>query len=336
MYDLAFCIVAIWPILGLYIDGWSHNTRPVTESFFTPWHGILYSGVLVVIAVLAFRMWLSAAEDTSKEADQVTEDPYRISMFGAILFLVSGGFDLAWHESWGVEVSLDALVSTPHLGLFAGGALVISGPIRSVLARSDGYRFDWIIVSMSSALLLSVISFASQFANPLVLPVARADFRPSPTEAQEFFRQAVGLSAVILSSATLSIALRSLVRIIRYRPGSISLVVVLSGAPLTILREEFLLLPFVIAAGVTIDVVWSLVYRLIEPARQLLFLGIFAPSVYFSIYFSYIGLIDGIWWPTNLWLGSIVMAGAVGWLATAVDLGPANHKQEREHVRYGS
>src|SRR3546814_19706696 len=30
-------------VVGLFLDGWAHdNAKP--ESFFTPWHGLLYSG----------------------------------------------------------------------------------------------------------------------------------------------------------------------------------------------------------------------------------------------------------------------------------------------------
>src|SRR3546814_7325652 len=33
----------IWMVVGLFLDGWAHdNNKP--ESFFTPWHGVLYSG----------------------------------------------------------------------------------------------------------------------------------------------------------------------------------------------------------------------------------------------------------------------------------------------------
>ena len=36
-------LFGLWMIVGLFLDGWAHdNQKP--ESFFTPWHGVLYSG----------------------------------------------------------------------------------------------------------------------------------------------------------------------------------------------------------------------------------------------------------------------------------------------------
>ena len=38
--------LGMWMIVGLFLDGWAHdNNRP--ETFFTPWHGVLYSGFAV-------------------------------------------------------------------------------------------------------------------------------------------------------------------------------------------------------------------------------------------------------------------------------------------------
>jgi hypothetical protein len=32
-----------WTVAGIYLDGWAHNHGKV-DSFFTPWHAVLYSG----------------------------------------------------------------------------------------------------------------------------------------------------------------------------------------------------------------------------------------------------------------------------------------------------
>src|SRR3546814_8505868 len=40
---LASVAFGLWMVVGLFLDGWAHdNAKP--ESFFTPWHGVLYSG----------------------------------------------------------------------------------------------------------------------------------------------------------------------------------------------------------------------------------------------------------------------------------------------------
>jgi hypothetical protein len=36
-------VFGLWTILGLFLDGWAHS-HGKPESFFSPWHGVLYSG----------------------------------------------------------------------------------------------------------------------------------------------------------------------------------------------------------------------------------------------------------------------------------------------------
>ncbi len=45
--DWIFMLSSCWLIGGLYLDGWAHLHFPELETFFTPWHGVLYSGFLV-------------------------------------------------------------------------------------------------------------------------------------------------------------------------------------------------------------------------------------------------------------------------------------------------
>lgn len=42
-------LLGAWLVLGIFIDGYAHN-HGVVETFFTPWHAILYSGFLVCAA----------------------------------------------------------------------------------------------------------------------------------------------------------------------------------------------------------------------------------------------------------------------------------------------
>lgn len=42
-------LLGTWLVLGIFIDGYAHN-HDVVETFFTPWHAILYSGFLACAA----------------------------------------------------------------------------------------------------------------------------------------------------------------------------------------------------------------------------------------------------------------------------------------------
>ncbi len=50
--DGAVALAGLALIGGLYLDGWAHIHRPGLETFFTPWHGVLYSGFLLLAAAL--------------------------------------------------------------------------------------------------------------------------------------------------------------------------------------------------------------------------------------------------------------------------------------------
>jgi hypothetical protein len=41
--ELLGMVFGLWTILGLFLDGWAHS-HGKPESFFSPWHGVLYSG----------------------------------------------------------------------------------------------------------------------------------------------------------------------------------------------------------------------------------------------------------------------------------------------------
>ena len=43
-FDWIMILVIIWGIGGLFLDGWAHTNLPRLETFFTPWHAVLYSG----------------------------------------------------------------------------------------------------------------------------------------------------------------------------------------------------------------------------------------------------------------------------------------------------
>ena len=83
---------------------------------------------------------------------------YLLSFVGVLVFGVGGVFDLFWHEIFGFEAGVDALVSPSHLVLLVGGMLFISGPLRSFLSqgRSEG-SWSELFPPIASALQLFTI-----------------------------------------------------------------------------------------------------------------------------------------------------------------------------------
>lgn len=118
---------------------------------------------------------------------------YEWSLVGAGLFALGGLSDLAWHTRFGIEVSVEALLSPPHLLLALGAGLMVAGPVRAALARGDT-RAPWPALA-ALALLLSLLTFFTAYVNPLA-------------ETDEVLRQGVGNglgpSGVLVQAALLS------------------------------------------------------------------------------------------------------------------------------------
>ena len=51
--DLAAALLGTWVVGGLFLDGWAHVNQPGLETFFSPWHGVFYTGFIVSTVVLA-------------------------------------------------------------------------------------------------------------------------------------------------------------------------------------------------------------------------------------------------------------------------------------------
>lgn len=141
--DMVTGLLATWLIVGLFLDGWAHNTRPVLETFFTPWHAVFYSGFAAV------ALWVAVSVRHRHVAGACWRAAipagYGAAVVGLALFLASGAGDMAWHMAFGIERDEAALLSPTHLGLFSGAFLVVTAPLRSrwadaALGRSQPWR----------------------------------------------------------------------------------------------------------------------------------------------------------------------------------------------------
>jgi hypothetical protein len=74
--------------------------------------------------------------------------------------------------------------------------------------------------------------------------------------------------------------------------------------------------PGAIAAGLAADSLVRALAPSVERAAQLRLAAFAIPAGYFALYFVGIAVTRGVWWSTPLWSGMILLAGAVGWLAS--------------------
>lgn len=123
-YDAVTALISSWFVLGVYVDVWAHSRR-LPESFFTPWHLLLYSGFTATAWWLMLAtVWMPDRRD-------------RLALIGIAIFVSAGIADLGWHAVRGIEAGLAVPVSPPHLLLAVGGGLMVTSPIRHALSRSD-------------------------------------------------------------------------------------------------------------------------------------------------------------------------------------------------------
>ena len=183
-YDWAMLALCAWLIGGLYLDGWAHSHISELETFFTPWHAVLYSGfgasAGVVFATLAVNVRRGFAWRNALPPG------YILSLAGAVIFLVGGLADMVWHAIFGVEEDIDALLSPTHLALALGGTLILSGPLRSAWLRRDDRagRLSLLPGILSLAFVLCIFTFFTQFAHPFAEILATAQTADSSGDAR--------------------------------------------------------------------------------------------------------------------------------------------------------
>ena len=176
-FDIIAAVLSSVFVAGVFLDGWAHNHGKVDQTFFTPWHAVLYSGFAIYGLFLLVNAYLQNRAGYAWRS--ALPFGYGLSLIGAGIFAVGGILDLLWHTFFGIEVDVQALLSPTHLVLATGVFLMITGPLRAGWHRYHGSRaLVWITgapVVVALTLVLSMLMFFTQFAHPLVSPWAAND-----------------------------------------------------------------------------------------------------------------------------------------------------------------
>ena len=166
-FDWLVAGLGVWFVGGLYLDGWAHVHMPALESFFTPWHAVLYSGYLAHATALVLAFWRHRRRGARRST--ALPDGYRASLVGVFIFFFAGVADMLWHVAFGIESGVEGLISPSHLGLAVGGGLMVTGPLRAALRRPGWEEESWLArmpLVVSLTLLVSVLTFFTEYASP--------------------------------------------------------------------------------------------------------------------------------------------------------------------------
>lgn len=165
--DVVTGVLSVLLVGGFFVDLWAHSHGRVDESFFTPWHAILYAsaglfgGVLLGVALRGRRR--------GAPIRSALPPGYGLSLIGAGLFLAAGLGDLVWHEMFGIEESVDALLSPTHLALAASGFLMVFGPVRSAWFKGAPTSFPgWLPWVAGMTMGLSILGAFTEYAHPAI------------------------------------------------------------------------------------------------------------------------------------------------------------------------
>jgi Tol biopolymer transport system component len=165
--DVAMGILSVLLVGGFFIDLWAHSHGRVDDSFFTPWHGLLYAsaglfgGVLLAIALRGRREGAALSESLPAG--------YGFSLVGAALFLTAGIADLVWHELFGIEVDVEGLLSPTHLALATSGIMMVFGPVRSAWSKGPPTDFPgWLPWVAGLTMGLAILGAFTEYAHPAI------------------------------------------------------------------------------------------------------------------------------------------------------------------------
>ncbi len=327
-FDWIVVTLSIWMIGGIHLDAWAHH-RFDLETFFTPWHAVLYYGFLALATVLVGAFIRNLTKGYAGR--QAIPSGYELSLMGVALFAVGAVGDMVWHTLFGIEVNIEALLSPTHLLLAFGGGLIVTGPLRAAWQRTESGSQGWaslLPAIISLTLLLAVLSFFTGYANPLSEAQLAQGSRPAADE-EVFLVQGLGTAGILIQTGVMMGVLLLAARRWTLPFGSLTLILAASTLLTVSIHEDFYLLPFAVVTGLMADVLYRrLKPSVVRPAALRLF-AFAVPVAFYALYFATLALTSGVWWTIHRWVGAIVMAGVAGWLISYAFVPPtASAKQD--------
>ena len=132
-------IVSLGILLTASSGSWdiSNHLLNRPETFFSPPHAGLYSGVVLVLfgSLATYRYH----RHSSKMFDINNGKPFptylRLLLIGVVMLISAGPLDFAWHTAFG----LDGLLSPPHAVLAMGMALCSIGAFLGLISKNNYY-----------------------------------------------------------------------------------------------------------------------------------------------------------------------------------------------------
>jgi hypothetical protein len=322
--DMVAAALGMIVVTGVYTDGWAHVNVGGLDTFFTPWHGLLYSSFLLLsvwVGYLTWRRWRAGLPGLA-----AIPPGYQLGVAGMVVFALGGFLDMLWHLAFGVEVGIDALVSPTHLLLLIGGVLLLTSPLRSGLTRLRAgrtavlSRVTVVATATAAALVGFFLSYVSVFTEPgAIVPLTHIPESEPGHQAAEL-PAAAGLGGYLLTTLLLVLPYVLLRRAGRLPTGSITILVAFVALPAAALTQ----MTYASAAlgSVTVAVLLDVALHRFElPARAVATL---LPGLVWAGQLTGLALSGYLAWPIQLWAGVVVLSMLLSYLLASSGL-PARH-----------
>jgi hypothetical protein len=311
--DAVVVVLSAWFVLGAYIVAYAYVTTP--NVILQP---VARIGQTIITASWALLiLYLFAGFATGLRAgrvwNQALPDGQTGSFAAALIFGAAWIIDAAfWSPAFGTNsVGLDSLYTPPHLVEIAMAAIIVSGPLRAATRRGEAVASP--VTLTSAALLLSMFTFATQFAHPLIDPWPAASYEFRNAANMPWVGENLGMAGLLAQAAILAGVGLLLNSAFKLRPGSITFVFTLNGILVLVTKGRWYLLPVPALTGVAADA-W-IAWTARRPGRPSASLTAVIGGTYAFAYMAVISLTDGgSSWGASLWAGAIIASAMLSWL----------------------
>ena len=310
--DAVVVVLATWFVLGGYITAYAyvqvqgHILEGAARAGFTT---VTAAWALLTLYLFAgFAVGLSRGRAWNRALPDGQTGTFAAALIFGAAWIADQAF---WTPVFGPgSVGLDSLYTPPHLVEMAAAAVIVSGPLRAAARRGDVTASP--VALTSAALLLSVLTFATQFGHPLIDPWPAADYE-FRSSAPVWLGENLGMAALLAQTTILAGTGLLLNSGFKLRGGSLTFVFTLNGILVCITKGRFQLLAVPIVAGVAADawVAWSAR----RPGKPSASLCAAIGGTYALAYMAEISLLPaGSAWGASLWAGAIIACTMLSYL----------------------
>jgi hypothetical protein len=317
VFERAVVILSCLFAAAAYFDAWTYEVTG--RSSLEPWQdAALHLTWLLMTAFLVAVMTVNI-----RRGNPVTRSlpaGYGWSLVGCLTFSVMALVDRWGQQLFGAETSLSALLSPPRVGEIVAGGLMVTGPLRAAWRRQDPEAGLPAVVA--AALLLSTITFVTQFAHPFRDLWAAGRGSGNSPLAMFWVAEDLGVAGLVLQGTSFAAVFLLLMRRFQIRFGSFTAICLINGALVVPLKGQWEMLAVAAFTGFAADVGYAWLKPGSSRPGRLRAFALLVPAVFAAAYLAAVALTHGIWWPVHVWSGAILVTGLGGLLVSYLAFAP--------------